>query len=81
VNNKGDGMMDVEIADRLARIETMLVNIQEEQKKSYDRTGAVDLRVYHLEQRLVQNEKQIAFWQGALALIAVAWPAILKWMF
>lgn len=61
------------LSDRLIKIEVLLEQVLTELKKG-------DIKFEKVENRLMQLERQQSYWQGALALLAIIWTAILKWL-
>jgi hypothetical protein len=60
-------------SDRLVKIEVLLEQVLSELKKG-------DVKFEKMENRITQLERQQSYWQGALALLAIIWTAILKWL-
>ena len=60
-------------SDRLIKIEVLLEQVLSELKKG-------DVKFEKMENRIIQLERQQSYWQGALALLAIIWTAILKWL-
>ena len=60
-------------SDRLVKIEVLLEQVLSELKKG-------DVKFEKMENRIIQLERQQSYWQGALALLAIIWTAILKWL-
>lgn len=60
-------------SDRLIKIEVLLEQVLTELKKG-------DVKFEKMENRIIQLERQQSYWQGALALLAIIWTAILKWL-
>jgi hypothetical protein len=69
-NNSGN---PVNWSDRLIKIEVLLEQVLTELKKG-------DVKFEKMENRIIQLERQQSYWQGALALLAIIWTAILKWL-
>lgn len=61
------------LSDRLIKIEVLLEQVLTELKKG-------DIKFEKVENRIMQLERQQSYWQGALALLAIIWTAILKWL-
>lgn len=61
------------LSDRLVKIEVLLEQVLTELKKG-------DIKFEKVENRIMQLERQQSYWQGALALLAIIWTAILKWL-
>jgi chromosome segregation ATPase len=78
---KEETEMDVTVVERLATIEQIVRQVLEEQKKQYEREIEMRQKIADLEKQITQMEKQVSFWQGAIAVIAFVWPAVLKMFF
>jgi hypothetical protein len=61
------------LSDRLIKIEVLLEQVLMELKKG-------DIKFEKMENRIMQLEKQQSYWQGGLALLAIIWTAVLKWL-
>ncbi len=58
------------LSDRLIKIEVLLEQVLSELKKG-------DVKFEKTESRIFAVEKQQSYWQGALALLAIVWTAII----
>jgi hypothetical protein len=65
------------LSDRLIKIEVLLEQVLSELKKGDVKFEKIELRFEKTESRIFAVEKQQSYWQGALALLAIVWTAII----
>ena len=65
------------LSDRLIKIEVLLEQVLSELKKGDVKFEKIELRFEKTESRIFTVEKQQSYWQGALALLAIVWTAII----
>lgn len=65
------------LSDRLIKIEVLLEQVLSELKKGDVKFEKIELRFEKTESRIFTVEKQQSYWQGALAILAIVWTAII----
>jgi hypothetical protein len=65
------------LSDRLIKIEVLLEQVLSELKKGDVKFEKIEIRFEKTESRIFAVEKQQSYWQGALALLAIVWTAII----
>ena len=61
------------VEERLIRIETKLEQV-------LDKMRAIDNKDERFEMRLMELERQNAMWRGVIAVFALIWPIIIKYV-
>jgi hypothetical protein len=61
------------VEERLIRIETKLEQV-------LDRMRAIDNKDERFELRLMELERQNAMWRGVIAVFALIWPIVIKYV-
>lgn len=67
------------LSDRLIKIEVLLEQVLSELKKGDVKFEKIELRFEKTESRIFVVEKQQSYWQGALAILAIVWTAIIAY--
>jgi uncharacterized coiled-coil protein SlyX len=65
------------IEDSVAKV---LSQIDKREEKLLKQVDEVELQVVDLRNHMSAMENKMAFWHGVVAVIAFAWPAILKFL-
>ena len=68
------------VDERLMRTETLLEGFRDELKKGDGSFGQIKQELADVKARLVEQEKQVAFWKGALAFITFVWPLVVRYL-
>jgi len=72
--------MPPSVDERLMRIETLLEGFRDELKKGDGSFGLIKQELAEVKARMVEQEKQVAFWKGALAFITFVWPLVVRYL-
>ena len=67
------------LSDRLIKIEVLLEQVLSELKKGDVKFEKIELRFEKTESRIFAVEKQQSYWQGALAILAIVWTALIAY--
>lgn len=68
------------VSERLITIEVLLKQVLSELKKGDLKFEKIEEKMERQNQHIAKLEKQQSYWQGALAVLAVVWTVILKWL-
>lgn len=66
---------------RMIRMETVLEGIATELKKGDDKFRRMEIENEQIKKELSQIREQLSYWKGGLAIVAIAWPIIIKYVF
>lgn len=69
------------IEGRIIRMETLLEGISAEMKKGDEKFRRLEQENAEIKGELAEIRQQLAYWKGGLAIIAVIWPLVIKYLF
>ncbi len=69
------------IEGRIIRMETLLEGISNEMKKGDEKFRRLEQENAEIKGELAEIRQQLAYWKGGLAIIAVIWPLVIKYLF
>jgi len=72
--------MPPSVDERLIRIETLLEGFKEDLRKGENNFNQIKVEISDIKSQLVEQDKQLAYWKGALAFITFVWPLVVKFV-